>query len=54
MSRLDEILRDYKKGSWMKRAIKTLILSKNWYYYDPDELGEDAFKPLTEDELEEL
>ena len=24
------------------------------FYYDPDELGEDAFKPLGDDEVEEI
>lgn len=26
-------------------------LAKNFYYYDPDELGEDAFKRLGDDEI---
>lgn len=34
--------------------IRQLILTQNWYYHDPDELGEDAFKPLGEDEVSEL
>lgn len=37
-----------------ERALLDLILTKEWYYYDPDELGEDAFKRLKVDEVEEL
>jgi hypothetical protein len=35
-------------------SIKQHILGMGWYYYDPDELGEDAFKSLGDDEMSEL
>lgn len=35
----------------MKQAEDIL---QSFYYHDPDELGEDAFKPLSEDEVDEL
>lgn len=37
-----------------QERIKALILTKEWYYYDPDELGEDAFKLLGRDEVDDL
>lgn len=37
-----------------KQAIKDVILTKQWYYYDPDEVGVDAFKRLGDDEVSEL
>jgi hypothetical protein len=32
----------------LEKKLRTL------FYYDPDELGEDAFKPLGDDEVEEI
>jgi hypothetical protein len=40
MTQIDELNLDKK--------LRTL------FYYDPDELGEDAFRPLGDDEVEEI
>lgn len=62
-SKLDEIFDAFDTDDFFggrsaiseaKQQIKDLILSKEWYYLDPDEIGEDKFKRLTEDEVSEL
>ena len=69
MSKLDEIIRAIREDAYEdgsngaghphsiekdKQAIKNYILTKKWFYYDPDEPGEDAFKRLGDDEVNEL
>lgn len=69
MSNLDEIIRAIREDAYEdgghgaghprsiekdKQAFKDYILTKEWYYHDPDELGEDAFKRLGDDEVADL
>lgn len=61
MSKLDEILIQFDGTPYTKRVnqrakqeLLDYIQSQEWYYHDPDELGEDAFKQITEDEVGEL
>lgn len=35
----------------IKQLFTDLLVGQGWYYYDPDELGEDAFVPLGKAEI---
>jgi len=38
----------------MRDELKEKIKRQKFYYHDPGELGEDAFKPLGDDEINDL